>query len=62
MSFQTKFDDEIIPLIVKSQNALSRFIEEAQVGSQCNIPTLYRSWFGELSDGRLYFTGRLIQI
>ena len=52
----------IHPNLLKSQNALTRFIEEAQVGSQLQHPNIVPIYeFGELPDGRLYFTMKEIR-
>ena len=43
--------------MLSSRNALSRFTEEAQVGAQLQHPNIIPIHdFGELPDGRLYFT------
>ena len=47
----------IHPSMLSSRTALSRFTEEAQVGAQLQHPNIIPIHeFGELSDGRLYFT------
>ena len=44
------------------KNALSRFIEEAQVGAQLQHPNIVPVHdLGELPDGRFYFTMKQIQ-
>ena len=45
------------PSMLTNQNAISRFTEEAQVGAQLQHPNIIPIHeFGELDDGRLYFT------
>ena len=47
---------------VKNKNALSRFIEEAQVGAQLQHPNIVPVHdLGELPDGRFYFTMKQIR-
>ena len=52
----------IHPKFLKSRNAMSRFVEEAQIGAQLQYPNIVPVHeLGRLPDGRLYFTMKQIK-